>query len=489
MGAAPEWQANYVDLCDDRTLSFGAECVVCQARYVSATVPLGAGLPFDGPPDTDAMRAVNEQKLRVFTEFDQDYRSILLTCARCGMPSCPDCWDVDRQLCGACVADAGLMRSPPLGGPAQGPLAAGTLRRSQPGRYSEVGRPAWLKELLRGEAGISGAGESMEVPAPAAAPAESPSDVRLFVEPPEATYPLVAPLPAQQPSIEPPPTDKIFATPLPEPEHPAQATGRRVTPEGQATSEVSMCPRCGTPNYDFVTQCASCGLQLIQVCPSCQRLNPADAQFCQACNTRLQRPTGWTSVSRSIEPVDPVVARERMSAGPAPAEPVLAKPQVRQRASWSDELHDEAPRAAPPPPPRPERRSPPPRRQTRPPTYTALAPEPAPMEIAPASFASPMRTPHPYEIPGVAELTPIMDDGRRQEQVRQAQQMVSEVVALVERTLVVLLLVGLFVLVGVVTAAETSAGANQALLHALHFDVKAHVDQLLNSLHVLQSPR
>src|SRR6516225_8969413 len=121
MGAAPEWQANYVDLCDDRTLSFGAECVVCQARYVSATVPLVAAPPVDGPPDATIGRAINDQKMRVFTEFDQDYRSILLSCARCGMPSCPDCWDVDRRMCGACVADAGLMRSPPLGGPAQGP--------------------------------------------------------------------------------------------------------------------------------------------------------------------------------------------------------------------------------------------------------------------------------------------------------------------------------------------------------------------------------
>ena len=96
MGAAPEWQANYVDLCDDRTLSFGAECVVCQARYVSATVPLVAAPPVDGPPDATIGRAINDQKMRVFTEFDQDYRSILLSCARCGMPSCPDCWE-DRK--------------------------------------------------------------------------------------------------------------------------------------------------------------------------------------------------------------------------------------------------------------------------------------------------------------------------------------------------------------------------------------------------------
>jgi ribosomal protein L37E len=502
MGAAPEWQANYVDLCDDRTLSFGAECVVCQARYVSATVPLSSGLPFDGAPDPDTARSINDQKLRVFTEFDQDYRSILLTCARCGTPSCPDCWDVDRQLCGACVADAGLMRAPPLGGPAQGPLAAGTLRRSQPGRYSEVGRPAWLKELLGNQSGDGGPGEAAQ----GSAPADSTADVRLFVDPAESTYPLVTPLPVQDAGIEPPPTDKLFASTEPAAAQPMESTGRLVTPEGQATSDISMCPRCGTPNYDFVTQCASCGLQLIQICPSCQRLNPADAKVCQVCATSLQRPMGWTSVSRTIEPVDPDVARPRISAGPAPAEPVLARPQVRQRASWSDELHDEAPVAVPPPPPRPERRpaeprsvpptpprherrSPAPLRQTRPPTYTAIAPEPAPMEFAPASFASPSRTPHPYDIPGVAELMPIIDDGRRQEQARQTQQMIGEVVALVERTLVVALLIGLFVVVGVATAAETSTATNQALLHALHFDVKAHVDQLLNSLHVLQSPR
>jgi hypothetical protein len=485
MGAAPEWQANYVDLCDDRTLSFGAECVVCQARYVSATVPLLAAMSFDGRPDPQTEGAISDQKLRVFTEFDQDYRSILLACTRCGMPSCPDCWDVDRQVCGACVADAGLMRSPPLGGPAQGPLAAGTLRRSAPGLYSEVGRPAWLKELLRtqGSAGEAATGGT----------AESGSDMRVFLDPVDATYPLVAPLPANRIGIDPAPTDKFPAGiepgPLPDPTPTMLGTERLLTPEGQATSDIIACPRCNTPNYDFVTQCANCGLQLIQVCAKCRHLNPADAQVCQFCETPLLRPNGWTSVTRSIEPVKPDEARRRMTERPAPAEAVVARPQVRQRASWSDELHVEAPRATPPPATRREKRSAGPRREPRAPARAVLTPEPAPMEMAPAHYAGPVLTPHPYDTSGVRELMPIMGDSGRQETAPRSHQMIGDVVALMERTIVVLLLLGLFTVVGVITAAETSSQADLALRGVLHFDVKAHVDQLLNSLHLLQSPR
>jgi hypothetical protein len=479
MGVAPEWQANYADLCDDRTLSFGAECIVCQARYVSAAVPLSTALPADGPPDAATSRAIQDLKRRVYSEFDQDYRSILLTCARCGMPSCPDCWDVDRQMCGRCVADAGMMRSPPLGGPAQGALAAGTLRRSQAGRYSEVGRPAWLKELLRTQNGAASAADG---------PGESGGDLRLFFDPVEATYPLVAPLPAQQAGIEPPPTEKMPASAPPGPTLQIPGTGRLVAPEGEATSEIVACPRCNTPNYDFVTQCANCGLQLIQKCASCQHLNPADAQVCQFCEMPLLRPTGWTSVSGAIAPLNSEVGRRRMTQRPAPAETVVARPQVRQRASWSDELDGGGDEERQPAPQR-QHRSGGPRRQTRAPAQALLTPEPAPMEIAPVSFAGAAQVHHPYEVSGVAELTPILDDGSRHEAMRQTQQVIGDVVALVERTLVALLLLGLFAVVGVVTAAETSTQANLALLGVLHFDIKAHVDQLLSSLHLLQSPR
>ncbi|HEV2235762.1 MAG TPA: zinc ribbon domain-containing protein [Ktedonobacterales bacterium] len=486
MGAAPEWQANYVDLCDDRTLNFGAECVVCQARYVSATVPLLTAMPYDGAPGAEDARAISDQKLRVFTEFDHDYRSILLACTRCGALSCPDCWDVDRQLCGACVADMGLMRSPPLGGPAQGPLAAGTLRRSAAGRYSEVGRPAWLKELLSTQ-GVPG---DTDGPAPAAAsagPAESGGDLRVFLDPVEATYPLVAPLPTEQVGFEPPPTDKFPVSAEPDPFPITLGTERLVAPEGQATADVSVCPRCGTPNYDFVTQCANCGLQLIQICPECQHLNPADAQICQFCEMPLHRPTGWTSVTRSIEPMNPEEGRRRMTERPAPAAAV-PRPQVRQRASWSDELVAEAPQATPPAPPRRERRSFGPRREQRA-AAAVLAPAPAPMEVAPISYASPVYTPHPYETSGAHELMPIIGDPGRQANAQQAQIIIGDIVALVERVMVIALLLGLFVVVGLVTAAETSSQANLALRGVLHFDVKSHVDQLLNALHILQSPR
>jgi hypothetical protein len=268
-------------------------------------------------------------------------------------------------------------------------------------------------------------------------------------------------------------------------------TERLVVPEGEATSEIVVCPRCNTPNYDFVTQCANCGLQLIQQCASCGHLNPADAQVCQFCEMPLQRPSGWTTVSGAIAPLNPEVGRSRMTERPAPAETVVARPQVRQRASWSDELDggtDEQPQH-PQPSPRRQSRSGGPRRQTRAPAQALLTPEPAPMAIAPAPYASPVQVHHPYEISGVAELTPIFGDGSRRETVRQTQQVIGDVVAMVERTLVALLLLGLFAVVGVITVAETSTQANLALLGVLHFDVKAHVDQLLSSLHLLQSPR
>src|SRR5262249_11695236 len=162
--------------------------------------------------------------------------------------------------------------SPPLGGPAQGPLAAGTLRRSQPGRYSEVGRPAWLKELLRSQGGAA----EEEGAAPEPSPAESAGDLRLYFDSADATYPIVTPMPAQQAGIEPPPTE-MLPTPediAPEPGVEEPGTSRLVTPEGRATSEVIACPRCNTPNYDFVTQCTNCGLQLIQICSTCEHLNP-----------------------------------------------------------------------------------------------------------------------------------------------------------------------------------------------------------------------
>jgi hypothetical protein len=238
-----------------------------------------------------------------------------------------------------------------------------------------------------------------------------------------------------------------------------------------------------------VTQCANCGLQLIQVCAECQHLNPADAQICQFCNTSLRRPTGWTSVTRSIEPMNPDEGRRRMTARPAQAEAVVARPQVRQRASWSDELDAEAPQAAPPSPTRREKRSFGPRREPRVAARAVLTPEPAPMEVAPAAFAGLVHTPHPYETSGVRELLPIMGDPVQRESARQTHLIIGDIVALVERTIVVVLLLGLFVVVGVVTAAETSSQANLALRGALHFDVKAHVDQLLNALHIVQSPR
>jgi hypothetical protein len=55
---------------------------------------------------------------------------------------------------------------------------------------------------------------------------------------------------------------------------------------------------------------------------------------------------------------------------------------------------------------------------------------------------------------------------------------------LVERALTIALLLGVFVVLGAITAAEASPQANQAILHAVHIDIKALIDHVLTGLHL-----
>ncbi len=470
MRGGPVWQPNYVDLSDDRAVSFGAECVVCQAHYVVTPVPLVALMPMMGQLDPQTAKAIEEQKYQVFADFDQAYRSILLTCRRCGNPACPDCWDVDKQVCGACVAEGGLMRAPPRGGPAQGPLADGFLRRAEPGRFSEIGRPTWLKDLLRAQSDPSSSTASAW---PAAAPSEGPAggaagEVGISFGSSATSYPRVPALPFSQTHFDPPPTDKMATSPAengPQPQPPS--TGGLKGPEGDATSRVIECPRCGAPNYDFVTTCANCELQLIQICPACDHLNPAHAQVCQYCNASLSRPSGWSGVVRRIEPLNPGEARRRILSQPAPEYPLVPGPQVRRPARWSGGL------VAQPPTPSQD-----------------TARQPTSVRAAPAQYAGPLVTPHPYDSVGGSELQPLIPDYQRSADAAAGRRRtVGTVSALVERFLVVALLFGLFAVVAVITTAETSSQANQVLIGVLHFDVKAHIDQLLRALHLMQPQR
>lgn len=138
------WQTNYTDLGDDRTIHFAGECVICGARYATPPVRLRSGKDADSISPEDFGR----EKYAAFTLFDAAFRELAHPCPRCGHVGCPDCWDGDHTLCGACVAEARLDRSPHQGLLTRGPLADGRLERIEPGRYSDPTRPAWLSALL-----------------------------------------------------------------------------------------------------------------------------------------------------------------------------------------------------------------------------------------------------------------------------------------------------------------------------------------------------
>lgn len=349
MVAGPVWQANYVDLSDDRAVRFGAECVICGARYVTEPEPLAAHVAGGTEPDPETARHIEDQKFRLFGEFDEAFRGITINCFRCGRAACPDCWDSDKQMCGSCVAERGLVRSPYWGGPVEGPLADGFLRRAEAGRYAEVGRPTWLKELLRAQSepdvprgaemaahgplpalAMPGGGMAPQVGGgPAGMPAAFPAGF-------PAAFPGAPSLPPDPPGFEPPPTSKMPAGARP-PGAKADASrtlGDLAGPEGNATSGMLECPRCGAANYDFVTQCSECGLQLIQVCSACEKLNPGHAEQCQYCGAALERPRGWSGVIGPIVSLEPGEARRRMK-GRLPASPsVPVGPQKRNPGVW-----------------------------------------------------------------------------------------------------------------------------------------------------------
>lgn len=150
--ARAAWQPNYVDLGDERTVKFGGQCVVCGARYATPGEELSMTLPGSvetGPPRPSE---IDEIRYARFVAFDEAFRGLGTVCPRCHRTTCPDCWDQDAGLCGACVAEQGLARSPGQGAPISGPLADGRLARVEPGRYSAASRPPWLSELLGGQA-------------------------------------------------------------------------------------------------------------------------------------------------------------------------------------------------------------------------------------------------------------------------------------------------------------------------------------------------
>src|SRR5437879_1489295 len=102
MAAEPVWQPNYVDLGDERSIRFGAQCVVCDARYATPGEFINQLLIRDAIPDSELQHEIQDAKRYMFREFGSAYSGMLVMCYRCQRPACPDCWDDDNKMCGAC---------------------------------------------------------------------------------------------------------------------------------------------------------------------------------------------------------------------------------------------------------------------------------------------------------------------------------------------------------------------------------------------------
>lgn len=327
--AEPTWLPNYVDLSDGETMRLGAECAICGARYTTPVEQLDPLLLAAALPGSSLERDLSELRFAFFRRFDAAFKDICVTCYRCGRAACPDCWDEDNRMCGECVASRGLVRSPQHGLPVTGPLVDGRLERVTPGKYGEAGRPDWLSQLLDAQAAMVSAGTS------AAAASGGVSPPQGFIAPQFERRASHGPAPAERSPAFDLPASALFGVEgsgsLAEEatlHHAAvddlPPSGRRIsggpalsadasafdTPEGTATSNMVTCPRCGTANYDFVTRCTACQLQLIQICPLCEKLNPGHVRLCEYCGSPMAQPKGWSGVQAAIQAVPREAVRE-----------------------------------------------------------------------------------------------------------------------------------------------------------------------------------
>jgi|GEM_PF-5895028 len=267
-------QYTYVDLSDGNTVRYGVECGICQARYISQAVDLAS------IATPDALRDVQHDLL---DGFDEAFQEVTTTCFRCHRTACPECWDSDHRMCAECVQRRGLARTPYRGQPTSSPFAEGRIQRVAPGTYSDIARPDWLDRLIVSNPTATSA-SGWANPARPYAPLDSAEPTHVLGD--RAGVASDSSSPGQRPS-----------------ETRDEDTSELRTLEGAATSNMVTCPRCGTANFDFVTRCSACQLQLIQICPECERLNPGHLTFCEACGSSLTRPQGWSSVYEIIRPV------------------------------------------------------------------------------------------------------------------------------------------------------------------------------------------
>lgn len=330
MGPEPTWQPNYVDLSDDRSVRLGGQCLICSARFESPLVRMDLDPAFGFAMQGSFEQELAEVKYRTFVDFDTAYREISFDCPKCGRRACVDCWDADHRMCGACVAASGLKRSPYRGVTVDGPLADGRLRCVEHGQFADAAQPSWLDALLSAEPqprgvlppDVTNTDWIRQVNGGARAGRVDPfapiASGQLFSMSLHETGTLaheptakLASLPDYAP--QPAPFDLPSLSTLSPEDDPYR------TPEGKVTSSKVKCPRCGAANYDFVTNCSNCQLQLIQNCPMCGKLNPGHAHECEFCGSSLDRPRGWAAIQDAVQPLSPTEARK--AATPRPSQP------------------------------------------------------------------------------------------------------------------------------------------------------------------------
>ena len=464
----PVWQSNYVDLCEESSVRFGAECVICAARYTTPIETIAPELVASAIPGSGVAQEIADLKYQRFTEFDAAFRELSITCYRCGRAACPDCWDDDNRMCAECVMSRGLTRSPRVGSPGRGPLQDGQLERVAVGRYSDVGRPAWVNHLLESEAARAGyvppeqppvaRRNSVPVSLPQGPGALDPTASLVFAIP---FAPADPGLLAAEPTVRVPTAGPKLSVP----DDPMGRAIAQINPdgdehfetnEGSATSNMVTCPRCGTANYDFVTRCTVCQLQLIQICPACEKLNAGHSWQCEFCGAAMRRPQGWEDVQSVITQVPPEeVPMKRRTAAPMSAPIPSARltpalePQPRARKT-------SAPRAV----------------STGAPALEAAAFAMPAMPSMPAGPAMP-----PF---GLFEAPP-----PPQEHTHRSWSVMDLLASGVERLATLVLVAILLVVVGGIVAAEVSPKADAFITSLIHVDVRVTITHFLQQIQQL----
>jgi hypothetical protein len=465
MALEPAWQRNYVDLSDDRVIRFGARCVVCGARFVTADMQIPPGA-LAAAPDSPQARALDEQKYRFFVEFDGAFRELAIECFRCERTACPDCWDDDNGMCGACVETHRLPRSPQRGQLMSGPLADGRLRRVEPGQFSDASRPGWLNQLLasqpqgstlnRLQSGVSEAEWERVLgaanPAPPPAPAPAPSLPAPYAPPLPAPYAPPAPPhvpfagPPRPSTTQEPAARTSTVTPPPAFDGASRASSIPPaglpyfeSPENRAPSNMVACPNCGTANFDFVTNCTVCQMPLIQICSVCDKLSPGNARQCEHCGAPLNRPQGWANAQA---PVTRLPAEETRNHADRAAPPKPKRNRITGRRAAKQE-----------PPPVPD--------AAAFAAVTAIPPTPATPALAADAVPS-------LQIDSQSALD--LSLPLRHEEAPRG--VLEEIVAVVERVSTIVLWIIVLGVAGIVIACELSPGVNATLRGVLHIDIQ-----------------